>query len=182
MAFLTIVTPWLTERGIGPHLRSIRGQSDKDYDHVIIADEVGRGYGWTAEQLRSFVPTGDYVQGLDADDVLLDHRFIEKMKDIATNTAPDVIVNRVRINTAGNAERIVPADALWEQRDIEFGQMSGQSVVVKRDAYLKHSQNWRIRHENTRRARSYDYPFLVSLFSDQELSFFWNDEVMIEVT
>ena len=95
MPFLEVLTrtykrPKMLKRNID----SILTQTDKDFTHTLLNDDVGRGIAWSYQNLASYAPflVGDYVWILDDDDLAVSQTLIADLKTIAQAHNPDVIM------------------------------------------------------------------------------------------
>src|SRR4030067_3647749 len=105
-AFLTIVTRTFRRPvGLARCIDSVARQSDPDVEHIILHDSIGRGVGWSYENLRSAQPGGEYVFILDDDDYLIAGGFRAALKGfVIKHQWPDIVF--VSMDVPG---RVLPA-------------------------------------------------------------------------
>ena len=81
--FLTIVTRcYKRPKALQKNIRSLKAQTDPDYEQVFIIDKEGYGLAAADQALNKYrdINCGDYIMVLDDDDIVIDPQFIEKLK------------------------------------------------------------------------------------------------------
>lgn len=119
-------------------IRSVMAQTVRDIDQIFIVDREKKGLLWANTQfhLNHHRIDGKHVYMLDDDAVLIENKFVEKLKLLATENDPDVILFREYISVRGTARYdIVPSPEVWNV-DWESGERahcfgSGSCFVVK---------------------------------------------------
>lgn len=174
--FLTIVTRVMVGRRpklFQAHQRSVAGLQSPDFEQVFIQDHAGLGLHSANRAFQLAKPAGRYVHLLDDDDLYLEPRFIQLLKEAATlNASPDVIVFRMRILT-GDGDQIYPKPESWEQRAPKRAQIGGSCFVVKGWVYDRH-----IRHFD--QPSFGDWHFITRVMADPEVRVAWLDHLMCE--
>ncbi len=108
--FLTIITRTCNRPNLlQENIESINKQTDGDFEHLFIVDEIGRGKIWAQASLNKFKNNigikGKYVFILDDDDILVDPNFVSVLKERSKDSNPDLIMFRGKL---GN--KIYPPD------------------------------------------------------------------------
>ncbi len=157
---------------LAKNVAAFERQTSRDFVQTFLVDDTGRGKVWAEDNLRANVQhfKGQYIWLLDDDDFCIRDTLVEELQAIVEAHNPDVIMVRMDHGPLG----ILPPDDLWQQRP-QAGRIGGSSVIVRRETWLKHGQNWR---EGTNHA---DFEFIDSLFRDNSLSIFWLDVVASKV-
>ncbi len=148
---------------------SVLQQSDKDFEHILIFDEVGRGISWANQQFyvnRQRVK-GDYVYLLDDDDYLIEPNFISLIKQIVARESPDVIM--VKMQTEAH---IFPTPDVWRKKPI-LGSIGTSCFCVSNPVYQKHIK------EFGRRSCG-DIAFIRSVFNDA-YKIYWFDKIISRI-
>lgn len=170
--FLSIVTRCHKRpKGLLRCLESIAGQTDSDYENVLIVDTQGVGVERANALFYEYRDRvhGEYVHLLDDDDVLIDQELVSRLKCIAqTHNWPDVIMFRA-LHGGG---KILPPDSLWGERP-KGGQIGGESYVVRRDIWKRHIKTF------GEHGYPGDFYFISELFS-HNYSIFWCDTVIAQ--
>lgn len=132
--FLSVVTRCHPDRPgfLANNMASLSRQSDQDYEHLFIADDLGRGIEWANQALQTATPTGDYVLILDDDDMLSDGQAIDKLRRAATGS-PDVVVFKADHDFLG----ILPRNMVWCNRPIQ-GMIGSCDFITRRDVWYDH--------------------------------------------
>ena len=111
-------------------------QSDPDYEHLIIRDQIGRGVPWANKQLadRQWDDiNGKYVYILD-DDNKMYHDAIEAIKAAAGEDCQhDMII--FRINRSKSRQRDFPENEYW-RRTPEIKHIDIGNVVLRRGLFI----------------------------------------------
>lgn len=134
--FLTVITRHVPRRGefLKENIRSLRDQSDPDYQHLIIEDPLEQGVEWANGMMskRSWDDVrGDYVLVLDDDDVMSGSDVISRLKK-TVELGADLIIVRMDHGALG----ILPPDELWG-RVLARGRVGCSSVVPSADVFLQ---------------------------------------------
>ena len=131
-AFLTIVTRTFRRPvGLARCIDSVARQSDPDVEHIILHDSIGRGVGWSYENLRSAQPGGEYVFILDDDDYLIDEGFVAALKQfVVEHERPEIVF--VGMDVQG---RILPE---WSE-GLRLGDIAVSCFALRRDVWLEHA-------------------------------------------
>ena len=174
MAFLEIVTRHLATRPglLADNMASLAGQTDPDWEQVLLMDRKGRGIGWSCVQLAEYGPklTGEYIWILDDDDVCVRPTLVEELKYIAAKYEPDVIFLRMDHGPRG----VLPDEAYWGSAPIE-GHIGVSAYVVRRQVWQRHADAWR----SARYASDYD--FIKALIEDDCVFAYWHDVIASRV-
>lgn len=139
MPFLTVFTrthPRPVEF-LHRNVYSLRQQTDRDYEQIVLRDEVGRGLGWANAQFYAnrHRATGEYVLMMDDDNVFVTNLAIAALK-LATWDRPDAVIFRASVGPHG----VLPSAAAWEARTPIAYQIDGHCCIVRRDVWLEHVQ------------------------------------------
>lgn len=127
MPFLSIVTrTYKRPRGLARCKLCLEGQTDHDFEHLVVEDTVGLGVAQSHQLIRDSRPKGDYVMILDDDDFAATPYMVSDLKAAAQAYDPDVIVFRQNNAQLG----ILPDRFVWQQYPIK-GHISGSCVAVK---------------------------------------------------
>jgi len=138
--FITFVTRYFIKRNrvhFRNNLRSVRTQTDHDYEQLIIIDHMGVPIGskhqFTARPTiftRNMV-NGKYIMILDDDDIIIDKYFIEKIKKVvADNNEPDALIWRGRIQNW--SEPLPCFDRPYWNKEPERSQIGSFCFCMKR--------------------------------------------------
>ena len=168
MAFLTVVTrSYKRPQALARCVQSVACQSDPDVEHVIVHDALGRGIGWSQENLRNVPIGGEWVYVLDDDDYLIDDRFIENLKVLVAERNPEVV--------------FVKMDMLWSILPPKtangplLGQIAVSCFVVKRAVWLEHVNDFQPIYEG-------DYTFIRAVWDcEKRHRRAWLDRVVARV-
>jgi len=148
-------------------IASMNDQTDKDFEHVFIKDDVGRGLEWANKQLyenRGRVK-GKYVYICDDDDRVTDAGFVATVKEIAHELAPDVIM--VKLLRRGKE---YPTSGTWGKNPVK-GKIGGGCICVKNEVFQRHIKAFG-------KPRAGDYYFIKEVFS-QNYKIHWLDRVVM---
>jgi len=158
MPFLSIVTrnhprvPDLFEKCKA----SVEMQKDRDFQHLVLHDEEGRGLLYANRMLfkNRHLVTGKYVFILDSDDVLTTDTFVGDMKRIAKeNKNPGIIFIRMLIDG-----ELFPKDDVWKKDKMIKDKIGTSNFVVLNELWQKN-----IRHFGIERCG--DFNFINTVFS-----------------
>lgn len=167
MAFLTFYTPTYRR----PHLlaeciASVQAQSDPDWQHLVIRDEVGIGIEGVFAAVPEHTPEieGDYVYMLQDDDLLVDRDFIRDLKRFVwEHNSPPVVI--VRNQKHGLQPR------RW-QAPPQLGSIDLGSYVIRADVFCENAHRFGRRYEG-------DFDFIRALW-DLRYPFAWWDRLVAE--
>lgn len=114
------------------NISSVKAQTDQDYEHLFIVDDVGRGIYWANQQFykRRGEVKGDYVKLLDDDGELIDEDFIKTIRSL---DSPDVVMFKQIVD-----KNIYPSPEVWEKKYPIINKISGGCFCVKNHIYQKH--------------------------------------------
>ena len=119
--FITIVTRcYKRPEALRNNVRSLKAQTDLDYEQVFIIDRIGHGLAAADQSLNKYKDAncGEYVMVLDDDDMITDNQFIEKLKAIKKAENPDIIIWKGKFFQEQTI--LPPEDSLWGIRPIRF--------------------------------------------------------------
>lgn len=113
---------------------SVSMQSDKDYEHIFIVDDIGHNRLWCNQQfhVNRHRVTGDYVYLIDDDDRLIYKDFVKHLKQIVAAHSPDVIMVRVKTDA-----HIFPMPDVWQRQPI-MGSIGGGCSCVSNKVFQLH--------------------------------------------
>jgi glycosyltransferase involved in cell wall biosynthesis len=146
-------------------INSILVQTDSDFEHIIIPDEIAHGIHWANRQIKeqAYKLQGKYVYILDDDDYITNPNFIEDFKKLLENLdSPDVIVCRGELNGKSFPK-------IWKQ-DIRRGQIAAPNLIVRRQVFDQYAHHWD-------QPRAGDYHFINAIYNSGHSFFWWNYEV-----
>ncbi len=133
MTFLTIYTPtYKRPRSLERCRQSVAGQSDRDYQHLVIPDEVGIGIDGVFRDVPNHHAElqGNYIYFLCDDDVLADANVIRDLRAfIAANDQPDIVMARATIGPL-----LYPQPACWQAEPYE-GLVTLSNWIVRKDVW-----------------------------------------------
>lgn len=134
MAFLSVITRHRPERANMLELNkaSVWMQSDPDIQHIISVDNHSDKCWRRAHQMLVDAAAeieGEYALILDDDDVLINARAVEMLKQSAASD-PAVVIWRAWHGELG----ILPDDAHWGKRP-ELGHIGACGFVLRADVY-----------------------------------------------
>jgi glycosyltransferase involved in cell wall biosynthesis len=122
------------------HLASVEMQKDRDFEHIVLKDNVGIGVA-KANQLffqNKDRVNGDYVFMLDDDDIFITDDFVSDMKYIAMNTNyPGIIFIRMQIN-----EDIVPTEKIWNTNRLLKCHIGTSCFIMRSDLWKENIQHF----------------------------------------
>jgi len=172
--FLTVVTRThdRPEQLIHAH-ETLRVQTDQDFEHLILVDKVGVGIelaNQSFDRCKHYV-NGTYVYILDDDDEIVDHRFIQDLKELVQEIQYDVVM--VRMSRLGE---IYPPNSFWKQPPT-LARIGTPNFIVRAPVWKKHIKKFR----NPRGGGGGDFFFITSLFENEDLTFYWWDRIVTNV-
>ena len=134
--FLTLFTRHMVSRPLMYErmLESVAAQTDEDYEHVIIEDEIGQGFAWANRQFAKHqdIVNGAYVLQCD-DDLVLAPDTVAQIKAAVLATHPAIVVYRVDHCQLG----ILPDAQVWG-KDFVYSHIGGEDMAIRRDVWAKH--------------------------------------------
>lgn len=156
MAFLEVVTRcYRRPLMLQANMDSMAMQTDKDFIHTLLPDEIGRGVEWSYENMRDYAPQlqGDYIWILDDDDMCIRPSLIEELKEIVDDYGPGVIMLKMDHGQWG----IKPSHS-WEKQP-ELGDIGCSAYVVNSYIWQHHAE---LAWKETRYQSDFD--FITSIF------------------
>lgn len=169
--FMSFVTRcYKRPRKLAQCITSINNQTDKDFEHVFIKDDVGRGLEWANKQLyehRERVK-GEYVYICDDDDRVSDTSFVAIIKKIAHELAPDVIMTKLL-----RRGKQYPTAEIWGKDPIK-GKIAVGCFCAKNEIYQKHIEAFG-------KPRAGDYYFIKEVF-EGDYKIHWLDRIVMAAT
>lgn len=136
--FLTVVTrcfkrPFLLRENV----RSLKSQTDPDYEQIFIIDRVGRGLAQADRALSKYkdLNIGRYVMVLDDDDKITTPNFISTIKTYAEKGNPDVMIWRGEF---GKADHALPLKNEFWGKKIIRSKIGSFNYGIKRELYNEH--------------------------------------------
>jgi hypothetical protein len=174
--FLTVVTRHFVKR---PNLlaacqQSLDAQRVRDFEHVLLTDDVGRGVAWANAQFAAHADQvrGEYVLMLDDDDALADPDAVAILRD-AAEARPDLVFFRADHGELG----ILPDGAVWKKRPVR-GHVGGIDFITRSDVWKAHISAFSKAHSLA--SPCGDYYFLESVWETKP-SIVWVDRVLTRV-
>lgn len=147
---------------------SLKAQTDRDFEHLFIRDDKGRGVGWANGEIAKAEPTGEYVLVLDDDDMMLNHRAIAILK-LATLDAPGMVIFKADHKELG----ILPSKAVWQSRPMQ-GQIGSISFISRLDIWKRHAKAYGV-------PKAGDYNYLHAAWPDVKDHVVWLNELLTGV-
>lgn len=130
---------------------SLAAQSDPDYAHTVLVDEIGIGVEAANARLADVEPHGAYVWVLDDDDYCVREDMIERLKSItaAMRTPPGAFVVRMDHGDLG----VLPDLGRWWGMVPPEGGIGASALIVRADVWREYREWWR----TARYASDYDF-------------------------
>lgn len=153
------------------NMASLENQTDQDWEQTFLIDTVGRGIGWSYQNLAAYAPelTGAYIWILDDDDVCARVELVGELKAIAwVHDRPDVIMVRMDHGPLG----VLPGPLGWLGRPAQ-GDIGVSAYIVRQDVWKAHSAAFGAHYAG-------DYDFIASVF-DSEPRIYWHDVIASRV-
>lgn len=172
MPFLEIITRTYKRPALlANNIASLSRQTNGDYLHVFLPDEVGRGVAWANARLAEQAPhlKGEYIWILDDDDECNEVALIEQLMVIADKHDPDVIMLKMDHDFLG----VKPEPDRWQNPPVE-GHIGCSAYVVRRPVWQKHALVWADGRYQS------DFDFISSIFADNPVVY-WHDVVASRV-
>jgi hypothetical protein len=135
---------------------SLREQTDGDWVQTLLVDDVGRGIGWSSENMGAHAPflVGEYIWILDDDDLCICPTLVADLKSIVAEHNPDVVMVKM-----DHGKAVLPGPSMWGC-DPEYGQIGVSAYIVRRSLWQRHagafSPGW----------YGSDYSFINSIFGN----------------
>lgn len=150
---------------------SLLAQTCDDWVQTLLVDEVGRGIGWSHENMAAYGPrlVGDYVWCLDDDDLCTRATFVEELRGIVAGSQPDLIMVRMDHGPRG----VLPPDVLWGRRPVR-AQIGMSAFIAQRDLW----QRWA--HVMTPGKYESDFELVNALYRHAR-QVYWHDVVASRV-
>lgn len=149
---------------------SIKEQTDQDFEHIFIVDDVGRGIGWANKQFYTHRDEikGEYVYLVDDDSVIIDRDFVASIKETVLATSADVIM--VKQLTASRG--IYPTENVWTSHIPVGGEIACGNFCVSNAVYQKHIKSFGRRSAG-------DFNFIRAVLGD-DYKVEWLDRVVMD--
>jgi hypothetical protein len=173
MAFLEILTRCFKRPIMLSHNQaSLEQQTCADWTQTLLVDELGRGVGWSYQNMAAYADqlTGDYIWILDDDDVCTRRTLVYELTQIAQAHNPDVIMVRMNHQERG----ILPDAQGWKVGPIP-GLIGCSAYVVRREVFQRHAGAF------LSAGYASDFDFIYEIFTDETLSIFWHDVIASQV-
>lgn len=132
MPFLEILTRcYKRPRMLAINQASLTTQTDPDWVQTLLPDLIGRGIGWSMENMANYASelVGDYIWILDDDDMCICPTLVADLKSIWVSSGPDVIM--VKMDHEGV---ILPGERTWGHAPV-YGQIGVSAFIVKREVW-----------------------------------------------
>jgi len=139
------------------------------WQQTYLADDEGRGIGWSYRNMAAYAPNlvGLYIWILDDDDMCASDSLVDDLKDIVAAHNPDVIMLKMDHGPRG----VLPGKN-W-QRPPVMGDIGCSAFVVRREIWQRHAQYFSDSYAG-------DFDFIASIFAgDYEI--YWFDCVASRV-
>jgi hypothetical protein len=120
MPFLEVLTRCYKRPGmLRRNCASLLAQTCADWVQTFLVDEVGRGIGWSQENMAAYGPqlVGDFIWVLDDDDVCIRPTFVAELRQIVAAEKADLILVRMDHGPRG----VLPTDADWGRAPVRAG-------------------------------------------------------------
>jgi len=173
MAFLEVITRcYQRRRMLAYNQESLQSQTCDDWTQTLLVDEIGRGIGWSYQQMALYADDleGDYIWILDDDDVASRMTLVRELKDIAAVNNPDVIMIKMNHLTRG----ILPDDLVWKKKPV-IAHIGVSAFVVRREVWQRHAGAF------LSASYSADFDFISSIFKEEGIDIFWHDVIASQV-
>ena len=136
MAFLDVLTRHMPQSPARKYMlranhACLQAQSDPDYKHWLLTDEVGQGWQHAAETLVTVAPKlkSRYVMILDDDDLMINWDGIRLLKGAAESN-PAAVICRGWHGDLG----VLPGPDAWERRP-RLGTIGSFDFIIRRDLF-----------------------------------------------
>ena len=148
-------------------IESIEAQTDQDFEHIFIVDDIGQGMLWANCQFytnRNRV-RGKYVYLVDDDDYMIDKEFVSHVKSLSHRSL-DVIMFKIYIRN-----ELYPKPECWEKSPI-YGKIGEECICVTNKVFQDHIHAFG-------EPRGGDFSFIKEIF-DQKYSIYWDDRIVVQ--
>lgn len=169
MAFLSVVTRHLRGREalLQRCAHSLALQSDPDYEHHVLTDEVGRGFDYANGLLAQAAGLigGDYVLILDDDDVMGARDGVAALKQAAAGEPPAVVFRGQHANLG-----VLPSVS-WRQRP-QAADIGSFDFILRADVYREFVT---VAGES---AYAHDFAMIAAVYDAYGPAIVWLDKVI----
>jgi glycosyltransferase involved in cell wall biosynthesis len=144
-------------------INSVLNQSDPNFEHIIISDEIVHGLYWANRQIKEQAHKlqGQYVYILDDDDYITNLDFIKDFKVLIENIDTDVIICKGTLN-----EEIFPK--IWKSPLPPVrGKIAAPNLITRRKIFDEFAHHWD-------QPRAGDFHFIKAI-DNAGCKFFWWD-------
>lgn len=155
---------------LAANMESLSRQTNSGWwRQTFLNDDVGRGIGWSYQNLAAYAPNleGLYVWILDDDDVCIRDTLINDLEDIVAAHNPDVIMVKMDHGPRG----VLPAKT-WGQWPV-MGDIGCSAFVVRREIWQRHAKHFTASYAG-------DYFFIKSIF-ERDPDIYWFDVIASKV-
>lgn len=130
--FLSVVTRcYKRPNQLVNNIASLLAQTDQDYEHIFLKDDIGMGLEWANGQFARHTDKvhGRYVLMLDDDDLLTEYNLVADLKRI-TKWNPELVICRFDCGEFG----ILPTVENWEKTP-ELGGVGTSCLITRVDIW-----------------------------------------------
>ena len=148
-------------------IASINNQTDKDFEHIFIEDDVGMGLEWANKQLYEHCKRvrGKYVYICDDDDQVSDKNFVASIKKIVQESLPDVIITKML-----REGKEFPTPDVWNKDPIKKEIGTG-CICVMNKVFQKHIEAFG-------KSKFGDYYYIKEIFEERYKTY-WLDKIVM---
>jgi hypothetical protein len=167
--FFSIITRTMPgrERLFARCCDSVRAQSFREVEHLILRDEFGVGVCEAQRMMWKSSPRGEYVLVLDDDDFLTAPDVLEKLHAALSAARPCFAVVKVQHDQIGEMPLV------WGDGEIpQEGQITVSNVIVEHVQWYLHRDKFGVRYAG-------DFDFVKSLFDSHMPQ--WIDVTVVTV-
>lgn len=135
---------------------SLQAQTDADWLQTLLVDDIGRGVGWSYDNLAAYAPNlvGQWVWILDDDDLCICPTLVAQLRAITRNMKqPDVVFVRMDHGPLG----VLPEPKFWGRFPVQ-GHIGVSAYIVRRDVWRAHA------HAMTPGCYTSDYRFIAAIW------------------
>lgn len=171
MPFLEVLTRvYKRPQMLAANQASLDDQTNDDWEQTLLVDEVGRGVGWSYEQLTAYAPklTGEYIWLLDDDDLCVYPALVADLKAIVAVASvaahvPDVVMVRMDHGERG----VLPPDRFWglPPRQAAIG---CSAYIVRRAVWQAHAGALAPGHYAS------DFDFIEAIWQSRPRVYWWD--------
>jgi len=136
--FLTVVTRcYKKPKCLQNNIRSLKIQTDPDYEQIFIVDKVGHGLAAADKALNKYKEyiNGKFVLVLDDDDMITNKSFIKTIKNVDKFFSPELIIWRGYFTEIDFV--LPPIDTRWNDQPVKF-LIGSFNYCVKTELYKKY--------------------------------------------